>query len=120
MKIQVKIQLPYQNQIVTIFQELIIKRTIEGVRKKSEIVAILDKYKNTLNNFINNLNTKSTNCLKLIDKKISNMPNFKSSLLTSLEKNCKNENTLVILFELLPKITDLQVHLCNHIVSFNS
>lgn len=52
-KTRAKTPLLYQNKIVTIFQKQVLKQTVGGAEGKSEIVAIPNKYKDTLNNLIN-------------------------------------------------------------------
>lgn len=64
---------------------------------KSEIVVIFNRYKDIFNNFIDNLDTKSSNRLKLIDKALYNIFRFKSKSIeakTKLEENFLNKNSL--------------------------
>ena len=85
---------------------------IKEVEKKSEIVAIFNKYKDTLDNLINSLNTdpldhtNSPNWLGLIDEGSRNTSKFRDSSPTFLKKNCLDEHILIILLEPTPKIQD--------------
>lgn len=77
---------------------------------KSEIIAIPNKYKNTLNNLINSSNIEfldwpnSLDLPGLIDKRLHNMFKFRGSLPTSLVGNYLDEDILVTLLELVSKI----------------
>lgn len=53
---------------------------------------ISNKYKNTLSDFINSLDSKSV--LRLNDKGFCNTPRSKHSLTSFLEKNCLNKDVL--------------------------
>lgn len=48
--------------------------------KKSKILVIFNKYKNTLNNFIDSSNIKSPNRLKSINKGLYNILKFENKL----------------------------------------
>lgn len=80
------------------------------MERKSEIVVILNKYKNTFNNLIDSLDTESPDWLdfpdwpKLIDKESWNRFRSKVSLLTLLKENCLDKDVLVILLKPVPKI----------------
>lgn len=66
-------------------------------QRKSEIVAIFNRYKDNFNNFINSSDTKSSNRLKLIDKALYNIFRFKNKSIeveTKLEENFLNKNPL--------------------------
>ena len=79
---------------------------IGAAEEKSQITAIPNKYKMTLNDFIDSLDTKfpdysnSPNRLRLIDKKSRNTPKFRSGLLTFFEGDYLNKNVLITLLEL--------------------
>lgn len=63
-------------------------------KKNTEIVVISNRYKKTLDNFINSLNPKFL--LELINKKSHNTFRFISSLTGFLEKNFLNKNVLAL------------------------
>lgn len=51
----------HQNQIVTILKKRVVKQAISEAKRKSEIIAVSNKYKNTLDNFIDSLDLESLN-----------------------------------------------------------
>lgn len=59
--------------------------------RNSKIVVITNKYKNTLDDLIDNLNTMSSNWARPIDKKSCNASKSKNNLTSLLESNCLNE-----------------------------
>lgn len=63
-------------------------------KKNTKIVVISNKYKKTLDNFINSLNPKFL--LALINKKLLNAFRFISSLTDFFEKNCLNKDVLAL------------------------
>lgn len=67
-------------------------------------MAISNKYKNTLDNFINNSDTKSLDWPGLIDKGSHNMPKSKSSLTIFLEEYCLDKDISITLLEPIPNI----------------
>lgn len=85
-------------------------------------MAILNKYKDTLDDFINNSNTesldqpKSLDWLKPIDKETCNASRTQDASLSFLEKNCMDKDVLVTSLELAPKTQDCQVYKCCHII----
>ena len=90
-------------------------REAEG---KSEIAAILNKYKDTLDDLIDSLDTESPNqpesldWLGPIDKGTRNVPRSRGTLPSFLEeeKDRLDENIFVTLLELLPKIWDSRMY----------
>ena len=89
---------------------------VGGAKKKSKIVAILNKYNDTLDRLINSSDiesldhSNSLNWLGLIDKGSRNTLKSKNNLLTFLEKDYLDKNISITLFELVPKIQDFQIH----------
>ena len=86
-------------------------RRVEG---KSEIVVIPNKYKHTLDDLIDSLNTeftdqpKSPDQLGPIDKETYNAPRSRGALLNPLEEkeDCLDKDIFVTLLELAPKTRD--------------
>lgn len=76
------------------------------MEKNFEIIVICNKYKDTLNDFIDNLNTKSSNWLELIDKGSRNVFRFKGNLIRFLKENYLNKNVIDKLLRLAPKTGD--------------
>ena len=80
------------------------------MERKSEIVAIPNKYKDIFDDLINILDTESLDYLdslnrpKLIDKGSRNMPKSRGNLPTFLEEDCLDKNISIMLLELVPKI----------------
>lgn len=76
---------------------------VREVEKKSEIVLISKRYKNTLTDLIDSLDIELSdqldflNSLRLIDKKSYNILKFRSNLSTLSEKNCLDVNVLITL-----------------------
>lgn len=71
---------------------------------------ISNKYKNTLNYFINNLDSKSL--LRLNNKGFYNVPRSKHGSKSFLEKNCLNKDVLTSNRSLwvVPKTKNFQLH----------
>lgn len=102
---------PRQNRIITILRNQVVKQAIEEPKKKSEIIVILNIYKDTLNDFIDNLDPKSPNWRKLIDGGLRNMYRSASSSMRLLERGCLNKDVLNCRsIELAPKTGDFHVH----------
>ena len=101
-----------QNQIVTILLKQVFKQTVGGVEEKSEITAIPNKYKDTLDNLIDSSDIEFPyyldflNQLELIDKGSRNMPKSKDNSPTFLEKDCLDKNILNTSLESALKIQD--------------
>lgn len=72
-----------------------------GVNRTSNITKTLSKYKNSLNDFIDSLDTKSKHQLespdqpRIINEATCNVYGYRGGLSTFLKKNCKDENILV-------------------------
>ena len=85
---------------------------MRGREEKSEIAAIPNKYKDSLDDLIDSSDTKSLdqpefpNWLGPIDKGIRNAPKFRSASPSLLEEeeNCLDEDVLVTSLKLAPKI----------------
>ena len=71
---------------------------VGGAEEKSEIVAIPNKYKDTLDNLIDSSNTKSPNhpnslnWLGLIDKGLRNAPKSRDGSSTFSKKDCLDKD----------------------------
>ncbi len=81
-----------------------------GAEGKSEIEAIPNKYKDTLDNLIDSSDIKSPDRPNspdrpaLIDKGSRNTPKSRSGSSTLSDEDCFNENVLVMSLESIPKI----------------
>ena len=88
-------------------------------------MAISNKYKDTLNNLIDKLDTESLDqpesldWLGLIDKGIYNAPRSKNTSLHLLEEDRLDENVSITALEQAPKIRDFQVYKRQDVVSFS-
>ena len=95
---------------------------------KFEIAAIPNKYKNTLDDLIYSSDIDSadqptsSNWLRPMKKGIRNAPRFRnaSASLSEEEKNCLDEDILVTLLELTPKIQNSQVYICYNVAPLGS
>ena len=102
------------------------KQAIREIKENFEIVAIPNKYKNTLHDLIDSLDTEFSNYLnfanraELINKGSYNAPKSRDSLPTFLEKDCLDENISITLLEPAPKIQDLQVHQRHNIITLSA
>lgn len=111
-----KIPLLHQNCIIKILWKQVFKQTIEETEEKSEITVISNKYIDTFDDLVDNLDTKflnwpeSQDCLRAIDKRTCNMLKSKSGLPTLLKENCKDENILVMSVKLVLNVQNFQVH----------
>ena len=80
-----------------------------GVERKSEIMAISNKYNNTLDNLIDSSDTEfpdqleSLNWPRLTEKKTRNTPRSKNASPRLLEEDCLDEDVLVTALERAPK-----------------
>ena len=121
-----KTSLPRQNWIVIIFWKQVLKQAVGEVEEKSEIGAIYNKYKNTLDDLINNSNTKSPDHLnslnwsRLIDKGSYNASKSKNRLPTFLEADCLSGNISITSLEPIPKIWDFQMHQRHNVATFDA
>ena len=83
---------------------------VRGIEKKSEITAIFNKYKKTLDNLINSSDIESSNYpdspnwLRLIDKKSYNILKSRDSSPTFSKEDCLNKNVLITSLEPALKI----------------
>lgn len=88
---------------------------VEEIIEKSEIAAISNKNKNTLDNLIDSLDTKSLEYLdflnqsRLIDKRSRNMPKSGGNILTFLKQDFFDVDVSITLLELAQKIQKSQV-----------
>lgn len=76
---------------------------VRKMGKNSEIRAILNRYKNTLDEFIDSLDTKPLDWPELINKGLRNTPKSKSSLMGLLEGNYLDEDISGMSLGLTPK-----------------
>ena len=67
---------------------------IEEKKRNSKIIAISNKYKNILDDLIDN--SYPNFLLGLINKKSRNMPRFKGNLINLLKENSLDKNILAI------------------------
>lgn len=65
---------------------------IREAKEKSEIMAILNKYKDTFDNPIDSLYPEFLDWPGLINEKLYNAPRFAGSLMGLLERNCLDKN----------------------------
>lgn len=83
---------------------------VKGSKGKSEIAAIRNKYKDTLNDLINSSDTKFLDWLnsldwpRLIDNGSYNVSKSRGGLPIFSEENHLDEDVPIILLELTPKI----------------
>ena len=93
---------------------------------RSEIAAILNKYKNTLDNLIDSSDTKSldqpdsSNRSRLIDKGLRNASRSRSDSPTLSEEDRLDEDVLVTLLVPTPKIRASQMNQRHDIAPFGS
>ncbi len=103
----------HQNRIVTILWKRVLKQVVGGAEEKSEIVAIPNKYKDTLNDLIDNSDTESPDRPDspdrpgLIDKGSRNAPRSRGSSPTLSEEDRLDED---VQLEPAPKIRAFQMH----------
>ena len=101
----------------------VLKQAVGKVEGRSEIAAIPNKYKNTLDNLIDSSNTKflnqseSLDRLGPIDKGTHNVPRYRGTSPSLLEEDCLDKNVLVTFLELAPKTQDFQVYKCHDVAS---
>ena len=85
---------------------------IGKAKRKFEIIATFNRYKNTLDDLSDSLNIRSpdqpesSNWLELIDKEIENARRLRSALLDFLKKDCLDKNVSVMLLQIAPKTQD--------------
>lgn len=93
--------------------------------RKSKIVAILNKYKDTLDEFNNSSDKKSLDQQEssdqpgLIDKGTCNARRLKGFSLCLLEKDCLDKNILITSFRLAPKTQNFQVYKRHDVACFS-
>lgn len=77
-----------------IFKKQVFNQAIRGVKEKTEILAISNRYKNILEDFVNSLDIKLSNMPKLINKEPYNIIlGFENSLTKlKLDKNFLDES----------------------------
>lgn len=78
--------------------------------KNSKIVAFFNLYNNTLDDFINSLNSESLDWSKLLDEKSCNSAISKSNLADLSEGDCSDKKLSDQLLWLAPKTKDSQLH----------
>lgn len=114
-----KTSLLRQNQIVTILRNQVIKQAIKEKERNSKIVAILNRYKDTLDDFIDNSNSEFLP--RLINKSSRNMPRSKGGSTGFLKDNYLNKDFLALKrsSQLIAKTKDSQLHQCYKVALFN-
>ena len=83
-----------QNRSVTILKKRVVKQEIGGIKINSEIVAIPNRYKDILNNLIDNPDEESPNWPGPIDKRSRNALRFRSNLTGLSKKDYLDKNVL--------------------------
>ena len=89
------------------------------MEKNFEIVIFFNKYKDTLDDFINSSNLESLNQSRLINKKLCNTPRFKASLIELLERFYLNENISDSLAWQILETRNFQVYQHRNIIFFD-
>ena len=101
---------PRQHQIVSIFKKRVVKQAIRGKVENSEIVAIHNQYKETLDDLIDSSDLELSDWAGPIDERSRNTPISKWSSTDLLEGNCLDKDLSDKLSRLAPKTQDSQVH----------
>ncbi len=89
-------------------------------------MAILNKYKDTLDDFIDSSDIESPDYLnfpnrpRLIDKGLHNVPKSRSGSPTFLEEDCLDKDISITLLVTAPKIQDSQVYQCYNIATLSA
>lgn len=95
------------------------------MKERSEIVVIFNKYRDTLNNLIDNSDIEFPNWPDfpnwpgLIDKRSRNALRSRGGLSILSKEDCLDEDILVTSLEPVPKIQAFQVHQCYDIAYFS-
>lgn len=85
-------------------------------KEKSEIVAIPNKYKNILDDFIDNSDIMFPDCQRPIDKESYNVSRSENSLIGLLERDCLDQDLLHLLLGLALKTPNFQVYQCYDVI----
>lgn len=93
-----------------ILRKRVVKQAVGGAEGSSELVAIPNRYKDTLDDLMDSSDTKSPDRPGPIDKGSRNAPRFEGSSMGLSEKDCLNEDVLNRSSGLTPKTGDFQVH----------
>ena len=115
-----------QNQIITTLWKQVPKQTVRGAEGKSEIMAIPNKSKNTLDNLIDSLDAKfldhldSPNWQELIDKRSCNIPKSRDGSPTFSKEDRLDEDISITSLEPAPTIWNFQVHQHHDIAIFGA
>ncbi len=72
----------------------------------SEIMAIPNNYKNTLDNLIDSSDIESPDWLRPINKELCNAPKCEGSLMSFSKSNCLDKDVLDMLLRLVSKTQD--------------
>lgn len=76
-----KLFFQHQNNIVKILKKQVFKQVITNKEEKTEIIAILNRYKNILEDFVDSSSMEPPNMPRLVIRKLSNiMPGFEDPL----------------------------------------
>lgn len=105
--------------MVIIFRKQVVKQRIGKIKENSEIVAILNKYKVTLNDLIDNSDAKSPDQLGLINKRLYNALKSENSPRGFLKQDCLDDDVLNRSSRLAPKSEDSQVYQRHDIILFS-
>lgn len=110
----------YQKRIITIIRNQVIKQAVGKKEKNSKIIAISNRYKDTLEDFIDSSNPKALP--EIIDERFHNVARFRDSSTSLLEKNCLNKDVLALekLSQVVAKIKNPQFHQYRHAATFDS
>lgn len=83
-------------------------------------MAIFNKYKDTLDNFIDNSDPESLNKVRLIDERSYNVPRSENSLTDLWEGDCLDEDILDRSSRLAPKTENSQMRQCYVVALFQA
>lgn len=97
---------------IGLFQSLKNKLSSRWLGKggNSKIMTISNKYKDTLDNFINSSDPESLYRARPIDERSHNAPRFKNSSADLSEKDCLDEDVPEKLLQLVFKTRDSQIY----------
>lgn len=87
-------------------------------KENSNIITILNKYKNTFDDFIDSLDIKFLDQLGPINKRLHNISSFEDSLIGLLKEDCLNKNVLDMPLKLVLQSQNFQIHQYYNIAIF--
>lgn len=85
---------------------------VRDKQKNFKVIIIPNRYKNTLDNFIDNSDLKFSDCARQIDMKSCNAPKSENVLANLLKRDCLDKNIQDKASKLMPKTRNLQVYQC--------